>query len=333
MNTDFDYFVRNDLSISNLHGVRNIYLLIGTYPTLLDTSLYTSAYAPILKSLLFKLAFQKINVLLNKVRIDVHSYNLNNSILYFIDQNYDPTYFKLVNEFLMSVFKPGLFECAIDSNRMSIIFSEINCKVYLLSLTIPTVYNFNYPSLPNLEKNIKEQLTYSIKCNKLSETWGLFLHNISIFLTTNVSNNIYILNDAIMFGRHILPNIIDNKNFEFFCELGYILNLLYLQQMGDNIYVFIPNDRIGSDQYQSVPDFNSLNTVYEFNFGIPLINSDGTKLNSEAQNQLAEKGLDGRTVDYEYDDYEIVNYTLLEYVKKNYPKLSDVSLKNLRNNL
>lgn len=329
----FDNFVTNDLSLENLNTIENLYLLIGTYPTLLNGSTYPNKYAPILQSLLFKLAFQKIIVLLNKETREIHSYNVNNGVFYFIDQYYDDSYFKLTNEYLISAFNPLSFEINIEINRMSILFLEINCRIYLLSIRIPSIYDFRYPSLPNLGKDVPEQMTYSIKCDRLSETWGLFLHNISGFLAHNALTRIYILNDAIMFGRAIIRNIIDNKNFEFFCEIGYILNQLYLQGLGDKIYVYMPNNRDDSEKFTDIPEFNSLNNSYEYNYGVPIINPDGTKSNSAAQLELAEKGLDGRTVDYTFnDDYQIVNYTMIEYVRANYPRLPLKSLESLRNN-
>ena len=184
MNIDFDYFVENDLALTNLNTIENLYLLIGTYPTLLDVSLYRDKFIPIVHSLLFKLAFQKIIILLSKEpkeTKEIHKYNVNNSVFYFIDRGYNESYFNLTNEYLNSVFNPLLFKINIETNRMSILFSEINCRIYLLSLTIPTMYTFKYPSLPDLEKDVPEQMTYSIKCNRLSQTWGLFLRNISVF--------------------------------------------------------------------------------------------------------------------------------------------------------
>jgi hypothetical protein len=333
MNTDFDYFVKNDLSQKNLNTFENLYFLIGTYPTLLDVSLYRDKFIRILHSLLFKLAFQKIIILLSKEPKDakeMHQYNVNNSVFYFIDQNYDESYFKLTNEYLNSVFNPLSFEINIETNRMSILFSEINCRIYLLSLTIPTMYKFKYPSLPNLGKDVPEQMTYSIKCDRLSETWGLFLRNISVFLAHTTLKRIYILNDAIMFGRNIM-NTIDNKNFEFFCELGYILNQLYLQGLGDRIYVYIPNNRQYADSFANIPEFNSLNDDYPYNYGHASIKLDGTKSNSAAQLELAEKGLDGRTVDEEFVDYETIKHTLMQYVTENYPGFSGQILDSMSN--
>ena len=335
MDPDFDYFVENDLALTNLNTIENLYLLIGTYPTLLDVSLYRDKFIPIVHSLLFKLAFQKIIILLSKEpkeTTEMHKYNVNNSVFYFIDRGYNESYFNLTNEYLNSVFNPLSFKINIETNRMSILFSEINCRIYLLSLTIPTMYTFKYPSLPDLEKNVPEQMTYSIKCNRLSETWGLFLHNISVFLAHTPLKHIYILNDAIMFGRNIMMKTIDNKNFEFFCELGYILNQLYLQGLGDRIYVYMPNDRQYAHSFANIPKFNSLNDVYPYNYGHASIKPDGTKSNSAAQLELAEKGLDGRTVDEEFRDYdyEPIKYTLMQYVTENYPGLSSEILDSMR---
>jgi hypothetical protein len=344
MDHPFNYFVFHDLSPSNLININNVYILIGTYPMLLQNATLTSKNAPILQSLLYNLVLLKLEVLINKEPIAIHSYNLNNSALYFIDQYYDKSYFELVLEYLNSSSIASKFIVNIENNRMCISFSEINCRIYLLSITIPTMHEFKYPSLPHLEKNVPEQMTYSLKCNLLSESWGLFFHNISLFLTTNELNKLYILNDAIMFGRHIIRNIIDNKNFEFFCEIGYILNQLYLQKLGDKIYVYIPNDRNEPENFMNIPTFKLLDEQYEFNYGTPKMNADGTLSNSRAQLELADKGLDGRIVDFEYipndDKYDKhsknkyakkINYTLIEYVRKNYPKIREEIIEKLRN--
>ena len=332
MDNQFDYFVLHDVSPNILTNITNLYILIGTYPMLLQITPLTPKYAPILQSLLYNLVLKKIEVLINKALIEIHSYDLNDSVLYFIDQYYDQPYFTLVHEYLNSTFSTTAFRTYTEDNRMCITFSEINCRIYLLSITIPTMHEFRYPSLPNLEKNVPKQMTYSLKCNLLSETWGLFFHNISLFLTTNLLNRLYILNDAIMFGRHILRNIIDNKNFEFFCEIGYILNQLYLQKLGDKIYVYMPNDRNDAHQFTNIPEFKLLNEQYQFNYGSPKNNADGTLSNSQAQLELAEKGLDGRIVDFEYISYDDkIDYTLIDYVRKNYPNFREEMIEKLRN--
>jgi hypothetical protein len=348
MDNPFDYFVLHDLSPSNLNNITNLYILIGTYPMLLHNTPLTSKYAPIVQSLLNNLVLKKLEVLINKALIQIHSYTLNNSVFFFIDQYFDQPYFELLQEYLNLTFHTTTFKVYIENSRMCIIFSEIKCSIYLLSITIPTMHEFRYPSLPNIDKNVPEQMTYSLKCNLLSETWGLFFHNISLFLTANLLNTMYILNDAIMFPRHIIPNIIDNKNFEFFCEIGYILNQLYLQNLGDKIYVYMPTDRNEPYKFTDIPRFQLLNDQYEFNYGSPKINADGTLSNSEEQLALAEKGLDGRIVDFEYipydghDDHDHtndeviypqkkINYTLIEYVRKKYPKIREERIELLRN--
>jgi hypothetical protein len=345
MDNPFDYFVLHDLSPSNLTNITNLYILIGTYPMLLHNTPLTSKYAPIVQSLLNNLVLKKLEVLINKALIQIHSYTLNNSVFFFIDQYFDQPYFELLQEYLNLTFHTATFNVYIENSRMCIIFSEINCRIYLLSITIPTMHEFRYPSLPNIDKNVPEQMTYSLKCNLLSESWGLFFHNISLYLTTNLLNTLYILNDAIMFGRHILRDIIiDNKNFEFFCEIGYILNHLYLQNLGDKIYVYMPNDRNEPYKFTNIPRFQLLNEQYQFNYGSPNINADGTLSNSEAQLELAEKGLDGRIVDFEYEPYyynpgssdeisypQKINYTLIEYARKNYPKLREEMIEKLKN--
>lgn len=323
MDTEFNFFVENDLSMTNLIGFNKLYLLIGTYPTIL---MDTKNYARVEQSLLFEIVFNFI--------IKKNTELLVNTIFYFIDPQYDGSYFDLVNRFLNETIEPSIFKNSIEHNRMCIHFIEINCKIYLLSCNIPTIYNFRYHSLPNIDFNIPKQMTYSLKCDNLSVSWGLFLHNISIYLTKDPRNKIYILNDALMFGHNIIPNIVDNKNFEFFCELGYILNQLYLRQLGSKIFVYIPNDR-KTVNFKTIPNFESLDEVYVYNYGTPTINLDGTKLNSEEQLRMADMGLDGRTVYYDYDgydDYDVNNYTLIDFIRKHYPKLSGDMLNQFKNN-
>ena len=117
----FDNFVTNDLSLENLNTIENLYLLIGTYPTLLNDSIYPNKYAPILQSLLFKLAFQKIIVLLNKETREIHSYNVNNSVFYFIDQYYDDSYKLMLCEMYNIVY----YDCVY-------IIIDVDVYIYLV---------------------------------------------------------------------------------------------------------------------------------------------------------------------------------------------------------
>ena len=53
MDNQFDYFVLHDVSPNILTNITNLYILIGTYPMLLQITPLTPKYAPILQSLLY----------------------------------------------------------------------------------------------------------------------------------------------------------------------------------------------------------------------------------------------------------------------------------------
>ena len=140
-------------------------------------------------------------------------------------------------------------------------------------MNIPSEYTFRPELRTTLsEFNFPLQMSYSKKCT-LSDVWNIFYCNLLDFLKDQ-KKEFYLFNDALWYSG---SSRAQNRYFEFFCELGYILHKLYENKQGNQVYVVLPNTRplviIDHIQFESkkinnkvLPEFKILNTIYDHNY-------------------------------------------------------------------
>ena len=106
-------------------------------------------------------------------------------------------------------------------------------------MCIPSEYNFNsHDTLTGYNSDNKDQMSFTKNC-KLSKEWKIFYYNILNFLEDH-NKKFYLFNDALIYSGEYF---VQNRYFEFFCELGYILYKLNKNKKGDQIYIILPNNK------------------------------------------------------------------------------------------
>ena len=115
-------------------------------------------------------------------------------------------------------------------------------------------------------------MTYSKQCKLNISNWAILFMNITNFLESS-QKQFYILNDALMFGNSGgYGPFVENRNYEFFCEFGFILHQLYTLGFGDKVFTILPykpgeeRESLTMDYMIRLP-FVSLASIYNYNFG------------------------------------------------------------------
>lgn len=206
---------------------------------------------------------------------------LSNRIYYLIDTEYSEFYRNLLKLYLTTNyhFDPekdllnSVYHLPIKFNTgdnfMRIEFTRLNIVIYIIEMFIPSEYNFDDYDLTRNGSNGLYQMSYTKNCT-LSNMWNIFYCNLMNFLE-NSKKEFYLYNDALWYSFG--GNQAQNRYFEFFCELGYILYKLHENKKDNQVFVVLPNNQSFLSKYEisRIPNFRKLDEIYQNNFATKII--------------------------------------------------------------
>ena len=206
---------------------------------------------------------------------------LSNRIYYLIDIEYNEFYRNLLKLYLTTNYHHDPERNSLNSvyhlpikfntgdNFMRIEFTRLNIVIYIIEMFIPSEYNFDDYDLTRNGSNGLYQMSYSKNCT-LSNVWNIFYCNLMNFLE-NSKKEFYLHNDALWYSFG--GDQAQNRYFEFFCELGYILYKLHENKKDNQVYVVLPNNQSFLSKYEisRIPNFRKLDEIYQNNFATKII--------------------------------------------------------------
>ena len=152
---------------------------------------------------------------------------------------------------------------------MRIEFTRLNIVLYIIEMFIPSEYNFDDYDITRNFSNGLYQMSYTKNCT-LSNVWNIFYCNLMNFLE-NSKKEFYLYNDALWYSFG--GNNVQNRYFEFFCELGYILYKLHENKKDNQVFVVLPNNQSFQSKHETsrIPNFRKLDEIYQNNFATKII--------------------------------------------------------------
>jgi hypothetical protein len=304
----FNNFLVTMFNPKELNNKNKLYLLIGTYPYVFKTNEWKpgESYKMIENSIEYNLIIKDIikehknklirdkcknkehNIQIFKYYIDEplseKEIELSNRIYYLIDIEYNEFYRNVLKLYLTtssSLYDLSIYHLPIKfnigDNFIRIEFTRLNIVIYIIEMRIPSEYNFDDYNLTQIDTNNPNQMSYTKNCT-LSNGWNIFYCNLINFLK-NSEKEFYLFNDALWYSGNYAAQ---NRYYEFFCELGYILYKLHENKKDNQVYVVLPNNRslVINDQrgFESkkidnniLPKFKKLDEIYKHNFGDEIV--------------------------------------------------------------
>jgi hypothetical protein len=300
----FNNFLVTMFNPEELNNKNKLYLLIGTFPYLFNRHKREAgkSYKMIEMSIEYNFIIKDIIIEHNKKLTRDKSKNkeincgtfkyyfdeplsemeieLSNRIYYLVDIDYNEFYRNLLKLYLttnnhsdyeknsLSVYHlPIKFNTG--DNFMRIEFTRLNIVLYIIEMFIPSEYNFDDYDITRNGSNGLYQMSYTKNCT-LSNVWNIFYCNLMNFLE-NSKKEFYLHNDALWYSSG--GDDVQNRYFEFFCELGYILYKLHENKKDNQVFVVLPNNQSFLSKYEisRIPNFRKLDEIYQNNFATKII--------------------------------------------------------------
>jgi hypothetical protein len=290
--TEFSIFTNHIfLNVDEIQNINNISLFIGTYPYFTKDSF------------IWHFNSYEIYSVINQIN---NNRNITNSIYYFLDSSYDSTYRNKIIDLIQKNRKYHIHKIEGDimiyrnKKMLRIEHKNTNVIMYIIQLNLLTDYNSRTQTLHTIDEkgeyiNIrkaeflpqyndiagiseKNKMSYSKNCKLNIHHWAILFRNLELFLSRNKENKFYLLNEAIEYGmlKGKRKGRVVNRYYEYFCELGFILDQAYQHGFGNQIYTIIPyilteTDEFSSDpikikEYHSNVEFVPLSSIYKYNF-------------------------------------------------------------------
>jgi hypothetical protein len=302
----FNNFLVTMFNPEELNNKNKLYLLIGTYPFLFKSFKglepgksykmieISIEYNLIIKDIIKehnnklirdKLKYEELNCKKFKYYIDEPLSEmeiiLSNRIYYLIDIEYNESYRNVLKlylttnyhynpekNFLNSVYHLPI-KFITGDNFMRIEFTRLNIVIYIIEMFIPSEYNFIDYNITRNGLDYPYQMSYTKNC-ALSNVWNIFYCNLMNFLQ-NSKKEFYLLNDALWYSSG--GDNVENRYYEFFCELGYILYKLHENKKDNQVWVVLPNNQSFTSKFENVmmPYFRNLSIIYQHNFGDKIV--------------------------------------------------------------
>jgi len=301
----FNNFLVKMFNLEELNTKNKLYLLIGTFPYLFNKHKREAgkSYQMIEMSIEYNFIIKDIIIEHNnkltrdksknkELNCGIFKYyfdeplskkeiELSNKIYYLIDTEYSEFYRNLLKLYLTTNyhFDPekdllnSVYHLPIKFNTgdnfMRIEFTRLNIVLYIIEMFIPSEYNFDDYDITRNGSNGLYQMSYTKNCT-LSNVWNIFYCNLMNFLE-NSKKEFYLHNDALWYSSG--GDDVQNRYFEFFCELGYILYKLHENKKDNQVYVVLPNNQSFLSKYEisRIPNFRKLDEIYQNNFATKII--------------------------------------------------------------